>query len=97
MDQIRALCLINWINTHLHVEQATEHLVQDALDVLIAPTGDALPRLQHLGKIPTPVLLSIKEEEWKYLHHPQLFEGLLIAGKEDMSSRNQREIRTTST
>ena len=97
MDQIRTLRLITWIWTYLHVEQTTEDLVQDTLDVLIAPSRDALPRLQHLGQIPAPVLLSMKAEGGNYLHHPQLFEGLLIAGKEDVSSGNQHGIQTTST
>lgn len=97
MDQIRTLRLITWIWTYLHVEQTTEDLVQDTLDVLIAPSRDALPRLQHLGQIPAPVLLSMKAKGGNYLHHPQLFEGLLIAGKEDVSSGNQHGIQTTST
>lgn len=49
MDQIRTLRLITRIRTHLHVEQTAEDLIQNTLDVLVAPTRDALPRLQHFG------------------------------------------------
>ena len=49
MNEVRALGVRRGGGEYLHVEQSAEHLVDDAFDVLVAPTRNALTAPQHFG------------------------------------------------
>ena len=58
VDEIAALALNFVFHRYLHIQQATEDLVQERLHMLLSPTADALGVAHNLCHIPPPVFLK---------------------------------------
>ena len=59
VNNICTLRITTETNTHLHVLQTTEHLVHNALHMLVTPPGNSAIRLENLREIPSPIVLCV--------------------------------------
>ena len=95
MDNVRALGITTEQETHLHVLQTTEHLIHNALHMLLAPPGNSAIGLENLREIPPAIILDVTHTAYAYLDDPQLLVRFLVGRKEDISAYRSPIDRTS--